>query len=445
MHPAASYALPWTLPFVGLVLTIAAAPIMLRHHWERHYAAIALLWALAFVIPDSVVFGARVAAAQTIAVALDDYLPFALLMGTLYVVTGGLRITGTLRATPAANAMMLATGTVMASIIGAPGAALVVLRPLLRANRHRPRTTHVFVFFIFLVANIGGSLSPLGNPPLLLGFLKGVPFFWPTVHLALPTATAAGGLLATFYALDHYIRRRGEGAAAERRVGIDRLGIDGGINLVLLAAAVGAVLMRAVWRGTGAIAVMGTRWNVVDIAADGILLAVALLSLVVTRPATRRANEFAWAPLVEVAVLFAAIFITLVPVMAIMAAGPDGAAAPLFARLMAGGAPDNALFYRLTGVLSAFLDNAPTYLVFFGLAGGEVARLTGPLAPTLAAISAGACFFGGLSYIGNAPNLMVKAIVENHGLRMPSFLGYIGWAVLCLLPWLLLTEAVFFH
>ena len=446
MHATASYTLPWALPFVGLILTIAAAPVMLRHHWERHYAVIALLWAAAFVIPDILVFGARGAAEQIIAVALDEYLPFVVLVGAFYVVTGGIRITGTLRGTPEANTLMLAAGTAIASVIGTPGAALLVLRPLLRANRHRRNATHVFVFFIFLVANIGGSLSPLGGPPLLLGFLKGVPFFWPTVHLALPTATLACGLLATFYGLERTILwRRERGSGGEIVAEVQKLGIEGGINVLLLVAAVGAILLSALWHSAVSFDVMGTPWSIVAIAVNALLLGLAVLSLILTGRATRQGNAFGWTPMIEVAVLFAAIFVTLIPVAAMMAAGPAGPAAPLFARLVVDGIPNVPLFYRLTGLLSGFLDNAPTYLVFFGLAGGDAVRLTGPLAPALAAISAGACYFGGLSYIGNAPNFMVKSIVEHYGMRMPSFFGYIGWAVLCLLPWLLLVEAVFFR
>ena len=166
------------------------------------------------------------------------------------------------------------------------------------------------------------------------------------------------------------------------------------------------------------------QWNIVDIASDLLLLGLGIASLMLTRPATRSANDFAWRPMIEVAMLFAAIFVTLIPVVAMMAAGEAGPAAPLFARIFAGGAPDNALLYRATGLMSAFLDNAPAYLVFFGLAGNDAARLAGSLAPTLAAISAGACYFGGLTYLGNAPNLMVRAIAESHGVRMPSFFGY---------------------
>jgi len=445
MHDAVSYGLPWTVPFIGLLLTIAAAPIVLRHHWERHYWLFAIGWALAYLGPNAFAHGADGTVRQVLEVAIEEYLPFMLLLGTLFIVTGGISISGTLRGSAIANTGILAFGTMIASIVGTPGAALLLLRPLLRANLHRRKATHVFVFYIFLVANIGGSLSPLGDPPLFLGYLNGVPFFWPTLHLALPTLTLAGGMLATFYALDRYLQRRSDAQVLDAVVEAARLGIAGRINLVLLAAVIGVALLRVFWQTDSGIDVMGTHWTVVEIASNLLLAAIAVLSLALTPRGVRQANDFVWSPFIEVAVLFAAIFVTLLPVMQIVEAGPNGPAGALFAGMMAQGVPDNSMFYRVTGGLSAFLDNAPTYLVFFGLAGGDPARLIGPLAPTLVAISAGACYFGGFSYIGNAPNLMVKSIVERHGVPMPGFFGYIGWAAVYLLPWLLVIEVLFMH
>ncbi|HZT52196.1 MAG TPA: sodium:proton antiporter [Stellaceae bacterium] len=445
MHAVASYGLAAALPFLGLLLTIAAAPLLFRHHWERHYWLFATGWSLAFLVPDIAAHGAAAAAAQLVAVAIEDYLPFVLLVGTLYVVTGGLRISGTLRGTPAVNTALLAFGTLIASVVGTPGASLILLRPLIRANRHRRQATHVIVFFIFLVGNVGGSLSPLGDPPLLLGYLRGVPFFWPTLHLAVPTLLIAAGLLATFYALDRYLRRRGGDAEPGAGAAVVRLRLSGRVNLLLLAAVIGTMLLRVFWTSDAAIDAAGTPWRIVDMVVDAVLLICGGLSLRLTRPETRQANDFAWAPIVEVAVLFAAIFVTLIPLLAMLALGRDGPLGPLLARVIVGGVPDNALFFRASGLLSAFLDNAPTYLVFFGIAGGDAARLAGPQAATLAAISMGACYFGGFTYIGNAPNLMVKAIAESHGIRMPGFFGYIGWAMICLLPWLLLAEALVLH
>jgi Na+/H+ antiporter NhaD/arsenite permease-like protein len=442
---APSYGLAWGLPFLGLLATMALAPLIAPRLWHRHYGKIVALWVAAYVLPALGRGGVEAVANALLAMLLHQYLPYMLLLGTLFVVAGGLRLTGTLRGSPAVNTALLAFGTVLASLIGTIGASLVMLRPLIRANRHRAQTTHVFVFFIILVANIGGALTPLGNPPLLLGYLKGIPFAWPAVHLALPTLTLAVGLLGIFYALDHLLQRRARGGEPALLPEIEKLGVEGRVNLLLLLIVVGAVMLRSLWRPSGGLDILGVTWNFEEIVADAVLLGIGVASLVLTRPATRRANAFAWEPLTEVSILFAALFLTLIPVTAIMAAGAAGPAAPLLARMSSGGVPNNALFYAASGMSSALLDNAPTYLLFFGLAGDDPVRLAGPLAATLAAISAGATFFGGLTYIGNAPNLMIKAIVENQGLRMPSFFGYIGWTIIILLPWLVLVEAVFFH
>lgn len=437
-----SYSLLWGLPFAGLVLSIAATPGIAPAFWNRNYGKVAALWTLAFVVPDLISNGWRVAGGDLVAVALREYIPFVLLLATLYIIAGGLRISGAPRGTPAVNTAMLGIGTLLAGIIGTPGASLLMLRPMIRANRHRQRTTHIYVFYILLVANVGGALSPIGNAPLFLGYLKGVPFFWPTVHIALPTLTIAAGLLASFYAIEHYLRRgiRDEHTLAE----IEKLGLEGGINILLLAAAIVAMMLRVFFPVPLTVTIFGVPWRMMDAVSDLMLLAIGLASFLLTAPSVRRANDFAWAPLVEVTVLFAAMFVTLIPPTAMMAAGEAGPMKPIFEQAFANGVPDNALFYRGAGILSAILDNAPTYLVFFGLAGNDAARLVGPLATTLAAISAGACYFGGLTYLGNAPNLMVRAVVESHGVRMPGFFGYMVWAAVCLVPWLLLVEALYF-
>ncbi len=433
----------WAVPFVGLLLTIAVAPLVAPRFWHKHFGKLATLWAVGFFLPDLLHSGLAAASHEIVAATLHEYLPFVLLLGALFTIAGGLRIKGTPRATPAINVALLTAGAAMASAIGTTGASMVLVRPLLRANRHRRNPIHVFVFFILLVANVGGGLSPLGDPPLFLGYLLGVPFFWPLIHLGLPTVMLAAILLATFYVLDRVNDRRSR-VALEPATESEKFGLEGRINLLLLAGVVGVILARTAWHVPIGIAILGVDWNAVDIVADAILLALGLLSLALTSSAVRRANEFSWGPMVEVAILFAAIFVTIIPFMAMMRAGIHGPAAAIFSRLFADGAPHNANFYWATGTLSALLDNAPTYLVFFGAAGDDAARLTGELAGTLAAISAGAVFFGGMTYIGNAPNLMVKAIVESHGVKMPSFFAFTGWATLCLLPWLALVRWLFF-
>ena len=377
--------------------------------------------------------------------ALQHYLPFILLLGALFTVAGGLRVTGVPRGGPAVNTALLAVGGVLASFVGTTGAAMLMIRPLIRANRHRRHTAHIIIFLILLVANVGGALTPLGDPPIFLGFLAGVPFLWPLTHLWAPTLLVAGGLLASFYLLDRHFARRVQRADSAVLPEIEKLGLEGAVNLLLLALIIVAVLLRGVWPAPPALSFRHVHWDVADIAGDALLLAAALLSLALTPRETRRRNEFDWEPMIEVAILFAGIFITIIPVMAMIAAGPAGPAAPLFDRLMSGGVPNDPLFYWATGLLSAVLDNAPTYLVFFGFAGGDAAHLVAGLPRTLAAISAAAAYFGALTYTGNAPNLLIKRLAEQQGVAMPNFFGYIGWAMACLLPWLLLAQLIFFR
>jgi Na+/H+ antiporter NhaD/arsenite permease-like protein len=432
------------LPFLGLLLTIALAPVLAPRLWHRHYGKAATFWVLVILLPDAAARGWHAVVEELTTVALHEYLPFILLLGALYVVAGGLRLTGTLRGTPGVNTAMLALGAAAASFIGTTGAAMVMIRPMIRANRHRRRVAHIFVFFILLVANCGGALTPLGDPPLFLGHLAGVPFFWPMVHLWAPAALVCGGLLVMFHGLDRYIYRRSPRDEPPVVSEMEKLGLEGAINLLLLAALIATVLLRALWRPVTGIHVGAVVWGAAEIVSDALVLVIAILSLFATDRSVRRDNGFTWAPMVEVAILFAAIFITILPVTEMIAAGPAGPAAPLIRRLFADGAPQDSAFFWATGVLSALLDNAPTYLVFLDFAGGDAQRLAGPLASTLAAISTGAVFFGALTYVGNAPNLMVKAIAESHGIRMPGFFGYIGWATVCLVPWLLLVDVIFF-
>jgi Na+/H+ antiporter NhaD/arsenite permease-like protein len=317
--------------------------------------------------------------------------------------------------------------------MGTTGAAMLLIRPLLRANAARRFKVHVVVFFIFLVANIGGSLTPLGDPPLFLGFLKGVDFFWPTRMLFGPMILVSSILLVIFYVLDHMFWRR-EQAAAPTLSDEPRFRMEGNINLVLLVAVVLAVLLSGVWRPGVSFTIYHVEVELQHLTRDVLLLAIAYASWRLTPQATRAANDFTWFPIIEVAKLFAGIFITIIPAIAILRAGTAGALAPVVGAVNRGGEPVDAMYFWATGILSSFLDNAPTYLVFFNTAGGDAAMLTGPMASTLVAISAGAVFMGANTYIGNAPNFMVRAIAEEQGVPMPSFFGYMVWSCLFLLP-----------
>jgi Na+/H+ antiporter NhaD/arsenite permease-like protein len=427
---------PWALPFAGILLSIALGPMLFRRFWHHHYGKFAFMWATLTLAPLAALRGVDTAFGALAHALLSDYLGFIAVLFALYVVAGGIVITGSLRGTPWVNGGMLLFGTLIASIVGTTGAAMILIRPLLRANAGRIYNVHVVVFFIFLVGNIGGALSPLGDPPLFIGFLNGIEFFWPLKHLWLPTLFTAGCVLALFVVVDvwFYLKDRRAGPVGEPAAG-QGISVSGWVNVVLLLIIVDDVIFSALWSTDISFSVYGAVLTVQDVVRDSVLILTALASLWLTPDEHREANGFTWEPILEVALLFAGIFICAVPVLAALAAGHDGAFAWLLAAVTGkDGNPHVVAYFWLTGVLSAILDNAPTYLVFFQLAGGNPAELMGPLAPVLAAISMGAVYMGALTYIGNAPNFMIYAIASERGIKMPSFFGYLVWSVVVLVP-----------
>jgi len=435
---------PWAVPFIGILLTIATGPLLFPRLWHHHYGKLAFVWSVLTIAPLAALHGAPAALAAFVHAMLAEYLSFIVLLFALYVVAGGVLVTGNLRGTPLVNTAILAFGTMIASVVGTTGASMILVRPLIRANADRLNNVHVVVFFIFLVANIGGALSPLGDPPLFVGFLHGVDFFWTAQHLWLETALVAGLVLAIFIVVDlrHYRSDRLVTTVGETRQPM-KLRVSGSINLLLIAAIVGVILISASWRPGIGFDVYGTRVELQNLVRDVALVLIVIFSLVLTPNEHREANDFTWEPIREVAILFAGIFTCIVPVLAMLDAGKDGAFSWLLTLVTArDGGPNDIAYFWLTGALSAFLDNAPTYLVFFELAGGDARELMGPLSSTLAAISMGAVYMGAMTYIGNAPNFMVYAIATERGVKMPSFFGYMGWSTLVLLPVFILLTGV---
>lgn len=444
----AALSLAWGGPFAGVLLSIALMPLVLPTVWHHHFGKITLGWALAFLVPFAMTFGASTAWVNFVHALLAEYLPFVILLTALYVVAGGIYIRGSLQGTPVLNTAILVIGAVLASFMGTTGASMLLIRPLIRANAQRSRVTHIVVFFIFIVSNAGGSLTPLGDPPLFLGFLKGVPFGWTFWHIWPETLFIISILLVLFFVLDTWMLRQ-EGAAlrppipAEQR---ERLGFDGKFNFVLLGAVVGLVLMSGMWQSDVVFNIAGTDVGLPGLVRDVGLIMVAVVSMLTTARSVHEANQFGWDPMFEVAKLFAGIFLTIIPVIAMLKAGTEGPFGTIVrAVTRPDGSPDPAMYFWATGVLSSFLDNAPTYLVFFNTAGGDVAQLTTTMATTLAAISAGAVFMGANTYIGNAPNMMVKAIAEDRGVRMPSFFGYMLWSSCILVPLFFAMTFIFFR
>ncbi len=439
----AKLSLLWVLPFAGILGSLALFPMFAPNFWHRNYGFAALFWGLAFLVPFAAVSGPGAAFHQLVHVLILEYIPFIVLIGALFTIAGGIYIGGEIRGTPALNSAIMLTGMILASFAGTTGAAMILIRPIVRANKDRQYKTHIVVFFIFLVCNIGGALTPLGDPPLFLGYLEGVAFFWPLKFLWPHMLMVFALVLTAFYILDSHLFAK-EGAAKLRPVRSERPYVRGLVNVQLLVLAVIAVAVSGA-NGFGKVEIFGTAVTWMSLWRDLILIGLAAVSLLLTPRVCREQNEFNWEPVLEVAKLFAAIFVTIVPAIAILKAGAQGGFAPLLGLLGEPDAPNNAAYFWLTGILSSFLDNAPTYLVFFNAAGGDPQTLMGPMAQTLTAISAGAVFMGANTYIGNAPNFMVKSIAGHLGVNMPGFFGFMGWSMAVLVPVYGLLTLIFFR
>lgn len=443
------------IPFVCMLLSIAIIPLVKPHWWEHNLLKVALFWSVIFLVPFGFAYGASMLTFQVLEIILLDYLPFIVLLLGLFVAAGGIVIKGSMSGTPKVNLVMLLIGTLLASWVGTTGAAMLMIRPIIRANAWREKKAHVIVFFIFMVANIGGCLTPVGDPPLFLGFLRGVPFFW-TMKL-LPVMLFNIVILSVVFLIIDTMLYKKELAAgrmpATMQAGATKepIKIEGAHNLIFIFMVVGAVILNGLLSSnpvfanieTGelyGISILGVVLPYTSIIQMGIILLAAALSMKTTKKETREANAFTFAPIEEVAKLFIGIFITMIPALALLKAhGSDlGLAHPY-------------QFFWATGMLSGFLDNAPTYLVFLTTAGGVhfpegVVTTVGTIPPLdLMAISAGAVFMGALSYIGNAPNFMVKSIAEENKIKMPSFFGYMAWSFGILVPTFILTTLIFFN
>ncbi|WP_431273332.1 sodium:proton antiporter [Variovorax ureilyticus] len=436
----------WSLPFVGTLVSIALLPLGAPAFWHHHYGKVIAGWALAFLLPFAAINGVHLAGAQLVHALVAEYIPFIAVLAALFAVSGGIHIRGNLRGSPRLNTAILAIGAVLASLMGTTGASMLLIRPLIRANDNRRHKAHVIVFFIFIVSNVGGALTPLGDPPLFLGFLKGVDFTWTLRNILPETLFVTGILLVLFYLLDAWYFRHEALLPFDPTPDSRGVAFEGAINFWLLGGIVFFVLLSGVWKSKIGFDVFGTEVGLPGLVRDAALVAIVLMSLRITPSRVHAANHFGWGPMIEVAKLFAGIFVTIVPVIAMLKAGTGGPFGAIVAAVTRpDGQSDPAMYFWATGILSSFLDNAPTYLVFFNTAGGDPQALMTTYATTLAAISAGAVFMGANTYIGNAPNLMVKAIAESRGVRMPSFFGYMLWSGGILVPLFVLATFIFFR
>lgn len=469
-HAEAAAALPpplWSLiPFGGLLLSIALCPLISQHLWERHYGKVSLFWILAGVIGMFASYPAQASFGDyygtPLFLAIEEYISFIILLGSLFIIAGGVRIEQDAPATPLVNTVILLIGSVLANLVGTTGAAMLLIRPLLWINERRRYRVHVVLFFIFIVCNIGGALTPIGDPPLFVGFLRGVPFTW-TLRLLPHWAFTVGLTLLVFFLVDLWLDRREKSSALhaheprgradpyhdlpERALvfrlvpGMVRVYLWGWPNLLLLLGVIAGVLWSGLVHLEWSLNVFGLgQVHGANLFRDLFLVGLALCSLKISSAALRERNQFRYEPMREVALLFIGIFITMVPALMLLnAKGSEWV-------------PLSPLAYLwMTGLLSALLDNTPTYLSFLSTAMGalevdsalELSRgeFSGLI---LEAISIGAVFFGALTYIGNGPNFMVRTIAQQHGLRMPSFITYFFIASVVLMPIYVLVSWIFF-
>ncbi|MDE8346976.1 MAG: sodium:proton antiporter [Acidocella sp.] len=411
------------LPFIGILLSFALLPGLAPRFWHRHRAPVILTWVLLGVGLTTITGGLGTALLGLWRASLVEFMPFMALLLALYALGGGIAVKGGPWGRPEGNLLLLAIGTILASIMGTIGASLLLIHPLLAANGHRQEKRHLVLAFIILVGNCGGALSPLGDPPLLVGYLRGVPIMWPLMHLWAPLAVLAIPILALTYALDRHF------AKAEVAPKPARLRVRGIINIVLLVGLCAAIPLSGLWRSQPVI-ILHAAIPGAQLALLALEIAIIAISEALTPRAIRTQNRFAWGAMREITILFFAIFATITPVFALL----QSAALPQIP----------ALWFWASGIASAVLDAAPTYLIFFQAAGGHAATLITPPAHLLTALAAGSVFFGPVTYLGNAPNLMVREIASRRGVKMPGFLTYAAIMVVILTPIYVVLTMMFY-
>ena len=435
----------YCITFDGMLLSIAICPLVNGAWWEKFKGAAVLFWSLLFLVPFAIGNGAGTALNHFLEVILGDYISFIVLLFGLFCVAGNIRIRGTLAGTPKVNVLLLLIGTLLSSWVGTTGASMLLIRPVIRANSWRKRKVHTMVFFIFLVSNIGGCLTPVGDPPLLMGFMHGVPFTW-SFHLLPIFLLNVVLLLALYFIIDSraYKKDLADGAKPKASEKTEKIGLEGAHNLIFLLCIVGAVILSGSLANINAFFGKGIKiegevtLTFATMIEMAIILLSAFLSFKTTKKEVRTANNFSWGAIQEVAVLFIGIFITMIPALLILSARGSEL-----------GITKNWQMFWATGALSSFLDNTPTYLVFFETAVSLHATneaIGSVIIPQtmLMAISCGAVFMGANTYIGNAPNFMIKSIAEENNIKMPSFFGYLFWSVCCLIPVFLIDTLIFF-
>lgn len=427
------YSLLWIIPFVGIILSMSFLPILTPKFWHKVAAWVPLFWSSLFLGAVGYFFSPSDVVFSLLDPLLDHYLPFIALIAALYITSGGIYINLKEVHSPLVNTGFLFLGSLLSGWIGTTGAATLLIRPFLRNNRNRKNKTHLAIFFIFLVGNIGGGATPLGDPPLFMGYLEGVDFFWFLKNLYPHLFFTITGLCIVFYLWDSYFFKKEPKKLIEAydHEGGGEFVIKGAKNILLLIA---ILVVVVVCEFEGSFKFLNVKCEYSALLRSFLLFLIAWISLKVTSKEVCDKNAFSFEPIKEVAELFVGIFITVTPVIAILHQARAGALKFLFDWLSPAGEIVPEKCFWLSGILSSVLDNAPTFLIFFHLASGNAAELMTAKSHLLIAISISTVFMGALTYIGNAPNLMIRSIAVNYGVKMPSFLGYIGWSVGILVP-----------
>ena len=435
LHDHLFFSLFWLIPFAGFLASLALIPLFAPKFWHQQFEIILGGWIASFLIPLAFQTGFFPTLSILTHSLLHHYLPFMALITVLFTIGGGIHISMRGKASPLMNASLLGFGAVLANLIGTMGASMLLIRPIIALNRYRHYISHIIIFFIFLVANIGGILTPLGDPPLFIGFLNGVDFFWTTTHLIYPFLIVGGAVLIVFWAIDHYYFYHDPSVLdPDHLQGGAKIKFKGLQNFIFLIGAIFVIITESMITQKPHVTFGGVPINLSALIRDTILFSIAMASWKFTPSTVHEANRFTWKPLEEVAMVFLGIFITVIPVLSMLKAGESGPLGSLILMANPHHIPDVNLYFWLTGLFSAFLDNAPTYLIFFNMAGGNPVSLMTEYAPILEAISLGAVFLGAMTYIGNAPNFVIRSIAIQSHIKMPGFLGYILWSSCILLP-----------
>lgn len=429
------YNLCWAIPFGGIILSMSFLPLIAPSFWHKHHGKVPFFWVCIYLVSVAYHFGATNVAKAVFEPIVSDYLSFIIQISTLYIVSGGIFIDFTQKSNALFNTLFLFCGSLLAGWIGTTGAATLLIRPLLRANAERSYHSHLIVFFIFMVANIGGVMTPLGDPPLFIGFLKGIDFFWFMKNLYPYWIATTLILCAIFYALDSFLLRKEKPIATTTPA--KEIVIKGYNNIILLTIVL-AIVISCNFPNTFTIGHESFQYS--SIIRNSLLLCVAIISMKITPASIRKQNEFSLEPMKEIALLFMGIFITVDPIIHILHLGHDGPCGCLYNFMEQNNEFIPSRFFWISGLLSSFLDNAPTFLIFFHLASGNAQMLMTTQAHLLTAFSLSTVFMGALTYIGNAPNLMVVSIAQSLKVKAPSFLQYMLWAWGILGPILLIIS-----